>query len=144
MAVDPGARWCSTGRISPSTSRRWSGVSITNTAATLCFSSWRQGDTRRRTTSATTTISWPCPAAIPTAAARSLVVRKTIGQALTRYFWPNYYIARWLLRGRRGAPPPFLKHRVIARYARRYRLRTLVETGTYRGDTIAAVSEPFD
>lgn len=53
-------------------------------------------------------------------------------------------LARWWLTGREDLPPPALKRRTIRRFGRRHRLRTLVETGTYLGDTIAAVRDAFD
>jgi hypothetical protein len=44
----------------------------------------------------------------------------------------------WVLRGR-PVPPPFLiKQRTIKEYARRYAIDTLVETGTYLGQTVEA------
>ncbi len=41
-------------------------------------------------------------------------------------------------------PPHRVKARAVRRHAEIYRLSTLVETGTYRGDMIAAVADRFD
>jgi len=47
--------------------------------------------------------------------------------------------------GRMYVPiPPIAKVRAIRRYARRHGLRYFVETGTYLGDTTAAVADLFD
>jgi len=40
-------------------------------------------------------------------------------------------------------PPPSAKHAAIRRYGRDHHLRTFVETGTYLGDTTAAVANDF-
>jgi hypothetical protein len=40
-------------------------------------------------------------------------------------------------------PPPSAKHAAIRRYGRDHHLRTFVETGTYLGDTTAAVADDF-
>lgn len=37
-----------------------------------------------------------------------------------------------------------MKHAIIRNHAARHRLRTFVETGTYRGGTVAAVQDRFD
>lgn len=41
-------------------------------------------------------------------------------------------------------PPSAVKREIIRRYARDYGLRTLVETGTYRADTVRALRGDFD
>ena len=56
----------------------------------------------------------------------------------------KWIIAKWDKRGRPSPPPPVFKHQTIRDYAKRYKLRIFVETGTYYGDTIAAVRSSFD
>jgi hypothetical protein len=51
---------------------------------------------------------------------------------------------RWRLRGRTAPAPPHVKRRIVRQLTRRSAARTFVETGTYRGDTIAAVSRDVD
>jgi hypothetical protein len=46
----------------------------------------------------------------------------------------------WILRGSPAPAPPHRKGRVVATYARRIGADTFVETGTYRGDTLALVA----
>lgn len=46
--------------------------------------------------------------------------------------WP-----RWKRNGSIPPAPPHVKRAVVARYARRFRPSAFVETGTYRGDTVA-------
>lgn len=52
---------------------------------------------------------------------------------------------RWAASGRSLVPPPpTIKRDTILEYARRYGLRTLVETGTFTGDTVARLERSFD
>ena len=44
----------------------------------------------------------------------------------------------------RNVPAPEVKHRIILQHARLHGLRTLVETGTFQGDTVAACLDAFD
>ncbi len=59
----------------------------------------------------------------------------------------NPQIIRWL-NPDNGAeswtPDPTWKRELILDYARRYNLRTFVETGTYAGDTVEYVRQSFD
>ena len=50
---------------------------------------------------------------------------------------PDYWY--WKLRGEPVRAPHLLKQRTVRDYARRYRLRALVETGTYYGEMVAAM-----
>lgn len=52
--------------------------------------------------------------------------------------------ARWRLRGRPTPPPYAEKRAAIRRASRQWNLPILVETGTYRGDTVAASSRSFE
>lgn len=48
---------------------------------------------------------------------------------------------------RADCPPPAparIKHRILKSYTRRYRLKIMIETGTYKGDTVAAMQKRFD
>jgi hypothetical protein len=57
--------------------------------------------------------------------------------------WPDY--ASWRLRGRPMRRVPHLvKQRALEEYARRYRLRCMVETGTNLGQMIAAMLPRMD
>jgi hypothetical protein len=56
--------------------------------------------------------------------------------------YPDYWY--WNLRGRPVRSPHLVKQRAVCEYARRYGLRTLVETGTYYGEMLAAVKNDFD
>jgi hypothetical protein len=44
----------------------------------------------------------------------------------------------------RGPVPHVAKRRVIRRWARAFKVRSFVETGTYMGDMIAAMRPEFD
>ena len=50
----------------------------------------------------------------------------------------------WRLKGRPAPAPPHVKRRIVRDLTRRSAARTFVETGTYRGDTVAAVSRDVD
>ena len=50
----------------------------------------------------------------------------------------------WKRRSETGPPPHFIKQRALRTIAARYGLRTLVETGTYLGDMVAAMRPHFD
>jgi len=50
----------------------------------------------------------------------------------------------WERRGRPVPPPHIVKQRVLREYAKRYGLRILVETGTYRGDMVEAMRPVFE
>ena len=56
--------------------------------------------------------------------------------------YPDYWY--WKLRRHPVRSPHLLKQRTVLEYARRFGLRTLVETGTYYGEMIAAVASHFD
>ena len=56
--------------------------------------------------------------------------------------YPDYWY--WKLRGEPVRSPHLLKQRAVREYARRYGLRTLIETGTYYGEMIAAVKGGFE
>jgi len=45
----------------------------------------------------------------------------------------------WIRSGKRGVPPPRMKHEILRKYLRDYGLRVVVETGTYRGGTVEAL-----
>jgi hypothetical protein len=49
----------------------------------------------------------------------------------------------WQARGRPAPPPQFVKQRTVKEYARRFDTHTLVETGTYLGDMVAACRNNF-
>jgi len=56
--------------------------------------------------------------------------------------YPDYWY--WKLRGEPRRIPHLLKQRTVLEYAQRFGLTTLVETGTYYGEMIAAVAARFD
>lgn len=56
--------------------------------------------------------------------------------------YPDYLY--WKLRGEPIRSPHLVKQRAVREYAARYGLRILVETGTYYGEMVAAMSKRFD
>jgi hypothetical protein len=51
--------------------------------------------------------------------------------------------AQWVIAGRPIPAPPMVKQRLLRGYQRRYGLRTLVETGTFTGETVEALRGHF-
>jgi hypothetical protein len=56
--------------------------------------------------------------------------------------YPDYWY--WKLRPHPARSPHLLKQRTVREYGKRYNLRTLIETGTYYGEMVAAVKDDFD
>jgi hypothetical protein len=56
--------------------------------------------------------------------------------------YPDYWY--WILRGRPARSPHLLKQKVVREYGEKFGLRTLVETGTYYGEMVAAMKNRFD
>ncbi len=56
--------------------------------------------------------------------------------------YPDYWY--WILRGRPSRSPHLLKQKVVREYGERFGLSTLVETGTYYGEMVAAMKGHFD
>src|SRR5271154_7525057 len=61
---------------------------------------------------------------------------KTLGH------YPDYWY--WILRGRPSRSPHLLKQKVVREYGEKFGLKTLVETGTYYGEMVAAMKHRFD
>ena len=78
----------------------------------------------------------------------ALVSRSPLARAFERDLHRSYLELKSELKWRRAgcpAPPPSrVKRALLLKQARRYGLRIFVETGTYRGDTIAAMNRHFD
>jgi hypothetical protein len=56
--------------------------------------------------------------------------------------YPDYWY--WILRGRPQRSPHLLKQKVVQEYGKKFALKTLVETGTYYGEMVAAMKGRFD
>jgi len=56
--------------------------------------------------------------------------------------YPDYWY--WILRGRPSRSPHLLKQKVVREYGVKFGLKTLVETGTYYGEMVAAMKGHFD
>jgi len=56
--------------------------------------------------------------------------------------YPDYWY--WILRGRPLRSPHLLKQKVVREYGEKFGLRTLVETGTYYGEMVAAMKSRYD
>lgn len=56
--------------------------------------------------------------------------------------YPDYWY--WKLRGEPQRTPHLVKQRAVQAYAEKFGLRTLVETGTYYGEMVAAMKDSVD
>ena len=56
--------------------------------------------------------------------------------------YPDYWY--WILRGRPPRSPHLLKQIVVREYGEKFALKSLVETGTYYGEMVAAMKGHFD
>jgi hypothetical protein len=56
--------------------------------------------------------------------------------------YPDYWY--WILRGRPSRSPHLLKQKVVREFEEKFGLNTLVETGTYYGEMVAAMKNRFD
>jgi hypothetical protein len=60
------------------------------------------------------------------------------------WFQSRRELDRWVDAGCEGAAPHRVKQGLVRSYARRYRCRVLVETGTYLGEMVHAMRHDFD
>jgi hypothetical protein len=58
-----------------------------------------------------------------------------------RPFTERRIYAQWVIAGRPVPAPPLVKQRILKTYRDRFRLRTIVETGTFTGETVEALRE---
>ena len=55
--------------------------------------------------------------------------------------YPDYWY--WLLRGKPTRIPHIVKQRTVQEFGRRYKLQTLIETGTYYGEMVGGLKNDF-
>jgi hypothetical protein len=77
-------------------------------------------------------------------------IRSSIKRVMPSALMESYYNLRrrrevneWVVKGRPVPPPHYYKQRLLLEYAKRYKLSTLVETGTYEGDMVEACRRRF-
>lgn len=52
-------------------------------------------------------------------------------------------ILQWEMKGKPVPPPHIIKQRTLEAYGKRFGLKVLLETGTYRGDMVEAMKKTF-
>ncbi len=52
-------------------------------------------------------------------------------------------VGAWKRQGRPPPPPHLVKRRIVVQYGRQYRVRILIETGTYKGDMVHRCRKRF-
>jgi hypothetical protein len=70
-------------------------------------------------------------------------LRNMLRRGINRYF-AELMTVRWRKSGAAPPPPHGFKQGVIETYRTRFGLKILVETGTFRGDMVAAMLDRFD
>lgn len=70
-------------------------------------------------------------------------LRRAPGYMAVRRLSSQWELVRWKLRGRPAPPPRLIKQQIVRQYARDFALKTLIETGTYFGEMIAATKDVF-
>lgn len=78
---------------------------------------------------------------------RNAIVRRlrtAASERLPRPIVAAWQVYEWRRQGRPTPAPPAVKQREIRRYAQAGSIRTFVETGTFRGDTVDALRRRFD
>lgn len=71
-------------------------------------------------------------------------IRQTFVYDFIKSLWWRKELREWERKGKRGPLPYLLKQRVIKEYAHKFSLKTFIETGTYLGDMVKAVSDTFN
>jgi len=80
----------------------------------------------------------------PETAVASAKNRESTARAVVGSLRAAIGVWSWYLRGRPAPPPHRVKQRIVIGHARRFQLTTLVESGTYLGDMVAAVRKHFE
>lgn len=80
-----------------------------------------------------------------TKAAIGATARRKVGERVPglKGAYSAWIAIRWRLKGGPVPPPHIIKRMAVRRYGRRYRLETLVETGTFMGQMISGISTRF-
>lgn len=72
------------------------------------------------------------------------VLRRTPLGKIYRNYQNQKALEEWVSSNKIGPAPHILKQRVVKEYARKYKISTFVETGTFLGEMVFAVKNDFD
>lgn len=72
------------------------------------------------------------------------ILKETKLYSLCKYILNYISIIRWRMKGKPIPPPHILKQQVIKNFAKQFKVKILVETGTYYGEMVAAMKDEFD
>ena len=72
------------------------------------------------------------------------IVRHTPASRVYLSVYRQYQLWEWVRAGKSIPPPDIVKQRIVKEYAKGFRLRMFVETGTYMGEMVNAVKNRFD
>jgi hypothetical protein len=71
------------------------------------------------------------------------MIKRTFLYDIILQIWWRRELQCWQKKGKPVPPPHLVKQRTVKEYARRFSIRTLVETGTYQGDMVNATKNTF-
>jgi hypothetical protein len=71
------------------------------------------------------------------------MIKRTFLYDIILQIWWRREVQCWQKKGKPVPPPHLVKQRTVKEYARKFSIRTLVETGTYHGDMINATKNIF-
>jgi hypothetical protein len=75
----------------------------------------------------------------------SRIISRKIPSLSTSVKYSNYIEAlHWEKKGRPIPPPHEYKQKIVKQYAKLFSIKTLIETGTYRGEMVEAIKTTFD
>jgi hypothetical protein len=72
------------------------------------------------------------------------IIRKNIIYDLIKPLTDRYKIIYWYLHGKHIPPPPAIKQKTVKKYAKKFCIHTLVETGTCLGDMVYSTRNIFN
>lgn len=71
-------------------------------------------------------------------------IKKMVPKNLVKYLRKEQELIKWKINGRPVPPPELVKQGMVKKTAKKYNLKTLVETGTAGGEMIKATKNTFD
>ncbi|MBU4348411.1 FkbM family methyltransferase [Patescibacteria group bacterium] len=71
-------------------------------------------------------------------------IKKILPDIIVDYIRNKKPIISWYLKNKPLPPSHFLKEQIVKNYAKKYKIKTFIETGTYKGIMLSAVKDIFE
>lgn len=71
------------------------------------------------------------------------IIKKLFPNKFINYLREKKIILNWYLKNKPTSPPHSIKQKTIKKYAKKYNIKTFIETGTYKGEMIEATKNIF-